>query len=321
MQRAGALSTAARGLGRLCAGLGLASIAVTLAALAARLWWVAELLTHFRVQLFVGQLLVAFVLIAARRPRLALGVAVAAALNGWYIEPVVWPAASVVASAGAELSVMTVNVSAHNRDAGRLVSILERTRPDIVLVVELTPRWVRDLEPVYAEFAYRELAPDTGAFGLGLLSRYPIKALSRPELGGTVALDALVDGPAGSLRVLGVHLRSPVSARRAAERNAGLRRLARRRASIEGPLVVLGDLNLSPYSPYYTDWLAASGLTDTLAGRGPSMTWPSFMPVLGIPIDHCFVTREFTLLERRHLSEFGSDHYPVLVRLLEDVKR
>ena len=59
-----------------------------------------------------------------------------------------------------------------------------------------------------------------------------------------------------SFTVIGVHLNSPVSPRRAAARNAELRELAVRSAAMEGPLVVAGDFNITPYSPFFADWLA-----------------------------------------------------------------
>lgn len=294
-----------------------ATILVSALALTARAWWVAELLTHFRVQLVAAQLVLIGVLLATRFTRTALALTVCTALNWWYVQPVVWPEPRALATgAGSELDVMTVNVSARNERFDTLIATIERERPDLVLIVELTERWVRALETLADDFAYRELVPNDDAFGLGLLSRYPIRIASRGTLGATAAIDAYVDGPSGPFRVLGVHLRPPTSARLAAERNGQLTELAARRAAIDGPLIVLGDFNVSPYSPYYSDWVTETGLVDTLEGRGPSATWPSFMPVLGIPIDHCLVSEHFTVLTRRHLSEFGSDHYPVHVSLL-----
>lgn len=309
-------------IGAVTAALAVASIAATLLALAARAWWVAELATHFRVQLVAGQVLLLGVLGVLGRCRLALIVVLAAAVNGWYLYPVLWPSArAAAASAGEPLAVMTVNVSKRNDSPPALIAMIERERPDVVLVLELTPRFARALERLGPDYAHRKLVPQEEAFGLGLVSRYPLLSVEQLDLGASPALDARVAGPAGSFRMLGVHLMPPMSPQLAAERNRQLEQLAERRATIDEPLVVLGDFNVSPYSPYYVDWVAGTGLEDTLAGRGPSATWPTFFPVLGIPIDHCFVSAEFTVIERRHLSDLGSDHYPVLVNLLQEAPR
>jgi endonuclease/exonuclease/phosphatase (EEP) superfamily protein YafD len=39
------------------------------------------------------------------------------------------------------------------------------------------------------------------------------------------------------------------------------------------------------------------------------------LPILGIPIDHCFVSPEIAVVADRGLPGFGSDHYPRLVEL------
>ena len=45
------------------------------------------------------------------------------------------------------------------------------------------------------------------------------------------------------------------------------------------------------------------------------MTWPTYNPLLRIPIDHCLVSEHFMIGEQYQGPDFGSDHYPVLTRL------
>ena len=102
--------------------------------------------------------------------------------------------------------------------------------------------------------------------------------------------------------------------RRGAQSGAARARGAQRRRSSE-PLVVAGDFNVTPYSPYFRDWLAASGLTDSRRGRTLSVSWPATLPWFGIPIDHVAVNDGFTIVSHRRLPDFGSDHYGVVVEL------
>jgi endonuclease/exonuclease/phosphatase (EEP) superfamily protein YafD len=122
-------------------------------------------------------------------------------------------------------------------------------------------------------------------------------------------------GPAGTFTVIGVHLRAPTTAPRAAARNQELRELAARSAAIVEPLIVAGDLNVTPYSPYFGDWLEASGLTDSRRGRTLSTSWPTSSPWFSIPIDHVAVNQGFEILSHRRVPDFESDHYGVLVEL------
>jgi endonuclease/exonuclease/phosphatase (EEP) superfamily protein YafD len=114
---------------------------------------------------------------------------------------------------------------------------------------------------------------------------------------------------------VGVHLRSPTSGWRAGQRNWQYELLARRRAEIDGPLVVTGDFNTTPYSPIFTDWIERTGLTDVRRGRGLGYSWPTFLPIASIPIDHCVVSKEFRVIAERRLPSIGSDHYPILTVL------
>jgi endonuclease/exonuclease/phosphatase family metal-dependent hydrolase len=79
------------------------------------------------------------------------------------------------------------------------------------------------------------------------------------------------------------------------------------------PLVIVGDFNTTRYSPVFSDWLTASRLRDVHAGL--DITWPTYLPFLGIPIDHCVVNAKIEAASFRRLPAFGSDHYPILCRL------
>jgi endonuclease/exonuclease/phosphatase family metal-dependent hydrolase len=61
-----------------------------------------------------------------------------------------------------------------------------------------------------------------------------------------------------------------------------------------------------------------TGLRDPRAEFGLGFTWPTFFPLLGIPIDHCLVSADLGVAQYRRLADFGSDHYPVLARLVQD---
>src|SRR5690606_19114848 len=131
------------------------------------------------------------------------------------------------------------------------------------------------LTPIFADYPHRVLVPDVHAFGLALLSRYPLHDVRPFRLESTYAIDARIAGPDGELRLIGVHLRPPMAADMAAERTRQLDALAALVKGADEPLVIAGDFNLTPYSPYFTDWLRTTGLEDTRAGAGPGFSWPT----------------------------------------------
>ncbi len=309
----------------LLAALGL--LAATAAALAAKTWWGFELFAHFRAHYVLLALPLCAALVALGRRRVAAVLALAIVPNAWPLLPYLsaaGPAPAAVAANGsgrasdaasATVKLLAVNVEWRNRSSERLLELIRAESPDAVLVVEYTDEWGARLEPIFADYPYRVQLPDERAFGIALLSRLPLRDVRPFLLESTPAIDATLVAPAGALRLIGVHLRPPTDPRSAAERDRQLDALAALVARIDGPLVVAGDFNLTPYSPYFEDLVDATGLRDSRTGSGPGFTWPSFFPLLGIPIDHCLVSPDVHVAAFRRLSAFGSDHYPIVVEL------
>jgi endonuclease/exonuclease/phosphatase (EEP) superfamily protein YafD len=301
---------------RVLEALGAATVVASVLPLLATTLWIFELFTHFRVQLVATLALLALVFALRRAWRwcaaLAFGLAVNVAPLVPYLRPGTTPAAA------ATLNVLSVNVQADNDEYAGLVDGIAQTRPDVVLVVEFTERWSERLASLDTEYPHQFLLPKEDKFGIALFSRYPLEAAEELEVGPTSTIDARVATPRGTVRLIGVHLRPPISARRARERNAQLAALVPHVAAAPEPLIVLGDFNMSPYSPYFASWLEQTGLRDARLGSGPDFTWPTFFPPLGVPIDHCIVSQGLAVAEYRRLPAFGSDHYPVLVRLVQE---
>jgi endonuclease/exonuclease/phosphatase (EEP) superfamily protein YafD len=310
------LDSRAVGLALLAAAA--ATIGASVVALAGDLWWGFELFAHFRVQYLAAQILLFLPLLAQWRLRWCFLLGVAAVLNAVPLVPYLPLARTAVADPAADtISVMAVNVMARNQRHQRLIEIIDEQSPDVLVVVELTDAWQQALQPLFRRYPHRLMLPepDDGAFGIALLSRYRLDGARGIDLETTAAVDARVESPLGAFRLIGVHLRPPTSPAFAAERNRQLGALADLRRSIDEPLVVVGDFNVTPFSPWFANWLLETGLRDARSGRGPSISWPTFLPLLGIPIDHCVVSPEFTVVDFRRLPRFGSDHYPVLAEL------
>jgi endonuclease/exonuclease/phosphatase (EEP) superfamily protein YafD len=296
-----------------------ATILVSLLPLGARAWWVLDLTSHFRLQYLALAVPLLVVLAARRQLRWCAGLILAIAINVAAVFPYLPSPARVVAATGAAapIKMLTVNVSYREFASQRLLEIVRDASPDLLLVVEYTPHGAQLIDAeLDAAYPQHLKMPALGAYGIALWSRYELEAAESRELGPTASIETKVRGPTGPFTLLGVHLRAPLTGRRAAERNYQLELLAERRASIAGPLLVAGDFNITPYSPFFADWLADSGLTDSRRGRTLSTSWPTVLPIAGIPIDHCAVSDEFQIIAHRRLLPFGSDHYGILTELV-----
>lgn len=320
LRRRGCATLSPRLPDRLLGLAALGAVAVTLLSFGARTSWLLELTTHFRLQLAAASLLLTALLLWRRRRAAALVLAAAAAVNGVPVAPYLAGgavaalphAAASSGAGGGGLTLLSVNVRWSNHRYGNLLRILAARDADLVVVVELTPDWRRALASLDARYPYRLLAPRRDPYGVGMWSRYPLEA-REIRLDATAAIDARVATPEGTIRVVGVHLRSPTNGRKAAERNRALADLTTLTRGARLPLVVVGDFNATPYSPYFSTWLSAAALRDAHAGL--DITWPTFLPILGIPIDHCVVNSKLGIADFRRLPPFGSDHYPILCRV------
>jgi endonuclease/exonuclease/phosphatase (EEP) superfamily protein YafD len=293
-------------------------VIVNVVPLGAKLFWMLELTTHFRVQYVLVTVVVLALAALRRRWGLAAVLAAAGAISIAPVVPYVprsFGAEAVAVPGMAPLKVLTVNVSYRQFKERRLLEIVREANPDILVVQELTPHAESVLVGIDTEFPYYRKFPADGAYGIGLWSKLELESGSTIALGRLPAIEARVRGPSGTFTVIGVHLSAPMTQRRAAARNQQLTELATRAAAVQGPLIVAGDFNTTPYSPYFADWLEAAGVTDSRRGRTLSTSWPTMLRWAGIPIDHVAVNDGFSILSHRRLPNFESDHFGALVEV------
>lgn len=298
------------------AALGALTGAAGLAGTAADAWWFLDLFAHFRVQYAVLLALCAIGLSLLGRHWVAAGCLALAAANATFALPYL-RAAPPGTTAGAPLRVVSLNVYKHNGDYERVRRYLRAEQADVVVLVETTPAWSRELASLRDLYPHAAYAPRAGSAGVMLLSRTPILQWLPVFLGGAPesGIRARIAPHGHPLDVMGVHLTWPMRAELAARRNRELDGLARVARATRVPLVVLGDFNDTRYSPTFARLLRDGALRDCAAGRGLSGTWPtSFLP-LRIQIDHCLHTRGVWTESFDTGPGVGSDHYPVVVTL------
>jgi endonuclease/exonuclease/phosphatase (EEP) superfamily protein YafD len=296
----------------LAAALGVA----TAMSLATPLGWPFELFVHFRAQYAAASMILAALLVAAGSARASLLAILLAVLNA---RPVLQTARAVPspgACTGRAFTVVTANVQYSNRDRRRFLDWLASHPADLVVVQEVTAAWERDLARLPA-YPYRALIAREDPYGIGVLSRWPLGSPQPVDYAGDGlrSISGQVQLAGLPLRFIALHTHWPITPGLERLRDRALDAAARSIVAGSGPAVVLGDLNATPYSPAYADFLRASGMRDAADGSRWQPTWMAGFWPLALRIDHVFVSPGLCVEDARVGPSIGSDHRPVAAHL------
>jgi endonuclease/exonuclease/phosphatase (EEP) superfamily protein YafD len=298
---------------------GILACLATLVGFAGRFWWGFELAAHFRVQYALALSGFALILLVLRPWRGAALFGAFALLNLTLVVPAFWgddPVAFAAEQYPPTLRAVLANVNWENRDYERLLRFIAASDPDIIVLLEATPWLLAQLRDLGERYPHRVAEPHDDPFGIALLSRYPLTQSQIVRFGGGTgppSIMATLTVGGRPFTLIGTHPWPPVSAEIANGRNEQLRALAAQVRQSQAPLLVLGDLNVSPWSPWFARLLADSGLRDSRRGRGLQPSWPAGWPLLWIPIDHALFSEGIQIRRRDIGPAIGSDHYPVIV--------
>jgi endonuclease/exonuclease/phosphatase (EEP) superfamily protein YafD len=273
----------------------------TVLGFAGKWWWGFEQVSHFRVQWFVLLAAAVLVLLVAQRYKQAALTAALAAVNLSVIVPLYLrapPSLSVTNDSG-RLRIVSINVRAENEQHEKILTFVRETTPDFLTLFEVNESWNQVTRLLRQQFTYSQIVLRRGHFGLALFSRYPLNRSELKEFASSsvYAIIAHLTVNEQPLTIIGAHLLAPFNHAYWNIRNTHLAALARMVQLESGPVLLIGDLNVTPWSPYFRELLRDSALNDGRQGFGVQPTWPvQFLP-FRIPIDHCLISPSITILQ------------------------
>ncbi|MGC9527188.1 MAG: endonuclease/exonuclease/phosphatase family protein [Limnospira sp.] len=276
-----------------------------------------ELTSHFRVQYAIAALIPLIYFTLRRQPRWIAISLICLGINLMEIVPWYFPQQSFDSVSSNTLRVAVSNVNAKNRNFDAVISWVREENPDILAIVEANQAWQDGLQPIRDRFPYTVLEPREGYSGISLYSRLPIEESSLEFFGDSkrpsiVAKITQGDRP---FSVIATHPVPPLNRGLFSLRNREIETMAKFISTLPEPVILLGDLNITMWSPIYKNTLEQTRLRNSRRGFGILPTWPTFKPHLYIPIDHCLVSPEFQVLEMRQGAKVASDHLPIAVDL------
>ena len=255
----------------------------------------------------------------ARRWWLAAAAAVIIAAQVTFVLPELTAGATVPAWArhAPVLRIFDVNTDDALRFYPGYVQAIEHDRPDLVTLEEFEPSAWRSMQAsgVLAQFPHQCAAPQEGAIGFALVSRYPLTGCHEQTVlfGGwrvPYMVDATMWTPGGPVTLRLVHTLAPLPSS-FQEWKAAL-------AAVDGSvsagstsrMLMIGDFNASWDSKGFAS-LLHDGLTDGAAARGEAteMTWPNgaIVPPF-VRIDHVLTGSHLAVTGIIAKPGFGTDH-------------
>lgn len=290
--------------------------AATLFGFAGRLGWLFELASHFRVQYFIVLALAACSLALLKAYSPAIFFAVFALINLSLIVPFYLRGPQIGAEGSPNLRVFQLNINMGNEKYGRVASAIDENDPDFVVLAEVNEKCLTHLKKLDKTYPYSIAEPrENDSSGIALFSRFPFSRAEVVYPGGVPVPSISVEVTVQSKRlsIFATHPLSPVSPKMARLRNRQLAAIGRRLRERRQPAVLVGDLNITPWSYYFRRLLRISRMRDSSIGFGILPTWPAGVFPLLIPIDHFLFSEGIRIRQKRIGPDVGSDHYPVIV--------
>ena len=272
----------------------------------------ADSVGHFRLHLTVLLAVSAPLMVALR----ARGDAAAAALLALCVAAFGFrPAFPGAAQAGgaADLTVLQLNLLYKNRDHPAVLALIDRERPDLIALQEVSRRNRPLLDALSKDFPYQHFCPFANVGGVAVLSRFPPTHFGARNCAGEQGLAWMsVSSPDGPLAFGSLHLHWPFPYRQPQQ----ARRLAAELRKAPRPLLVAGDFNAAPWSQTARSLAEASG-TRLLGGLRFTFhfSWNGRRRPIGMPIDHLLADPRLEAVSIKTSEPVGSDHRAVIARL------
>lgn len=302
-------------------------------------WWWLFVINALALYLFVPLVPVALGAVAARQRALWAGLAAATALF-LFLYGGLWLPRPAPTASGPALTVMTYNTLGFNPCPDCIVAAIRQSGADLITLQELSPpvaaAIARDLR---VEYPYQVLQPREQVFGLGVISRLPLRATGETLPGTWVGQPQIVALTFAGTQVLVVNAHPvatgptdlPTVEQSLRDRFRQAQTLVAFAQTHPGPLLYPGDSNTTDQNDAYR--MLATAWRDSFreAGRGFGHTYPGSdfsgtkrfqigdfpLPRWLVRIDYIWHSPHWEAISAQVGPWDGySDHRPMIARLV-----
>jgi endonuclease/exonuclease/phosphatase (EEP) superfamily protein YafD len=274
------------------------------------IWWLG-LGEHFRMQMAVASLAACVLFTWRKSWKVAAFALLCVGRNTQPLGAICLAAPLPETSEQPSVRAIVFNVLTTNERRTETLAYLQQANADIICLLEVSPEWLKALEPLHTTHPHTLQEPRWDNFGVALYSRLPLsqaRVHGFTEL-GLPCIDATVDAGGGQFRFIGAHPLPPTEKDALGAMAEQMRAIAAEARASKLPMLVAGDFNATPWSIPAQDLVQDSPLT-LVAGPGTLRpTWQA-RSIFMIPIDLTYVSAPLCVTSREIGPDLGSDHRP-----------
>jgi endonuclease/exonuclease/phosphatase (EEP) superfamily protein YafD len=293
-------------------------------------WWIFEALDHPRIQ-YCLILAVALIIGGIYRQKWSFILGVPFALNLVVILPLFFHPNLPVSSNYIPLTILHANLDRDNLQYDRAIEYVSNQKADLIFLQEVTPAWLNKLNSNIKNYKLHTVLPLDNSLGVAMLVPISIsqnieivtsQILYMPAYSPRPTIEVIVHRQGKKIAILSMSTARGTNSKGASsfqktEFDEVAKWSMNQQQEHKREVIAIGDFNSTPWSGRFRQFQTDSNLINSQFGFGLQTTWPASLPSLfRIPIDHCLHSREIRTVERQIGSDIGSDHLPLLVKLL-----
>lgn len=250
-------------------------------------------------------------------------------INGYYLKnytplvSVMVPTADRMVTSDDRFSLLLANVKMSNRNANPLLKLIEDKNPDIILAMEINNWWDGQLKKLTHHYPFYQRTINEVAYGMVLYSKLPLKNVRVNYLNNKNVPSFNINISLSNGKHFNLHCLHPVPPTHyknlpdnAGQKETALQQVGREIKKSKHPAIIAGDLNDVVWGNINELTNTKNLLFDVRTGRGFFNSYNAENFFMRWPLDHVYVTKEFTLNKLERLTAIGSDHFPILVELV-----
>jgi len=298
-------------------------------------YWFIKIIDFPRIQYFViGAILLVFWIILNRKWNFAsfllvAGIISSLVIHGTKLLPYIVGVKTVPDSKSSGhllqedgIGILLANVLIDNKETSKLLQIIKDVAPDLILVMEVNPWWISELQELKEDYPHYIEYPLKNAYGMAIYSKFELTEYDIKFLHGdqVPSIHTKVLMPSGrEIRFHGMHPVPPVPSNKypdnVDEKEIALVKVGEFVKMDSLPSIVAGDFNDVSWSKTSRMFEREGNLNNVRIGRGFYNSFNAKSFFLRWPLDHFFVTDNFSLKTLERLEKFNSDHFPMYAKL------